>query len=399
MEDLSNKAAEKLKYSVLYAEDDLIIQGGLVRVLGFEFERVFVASDGEEALEIFKRERPDILVTDIMMPKMTGLELARAVRQIAPDTQIVVTTAHNDANFFMEAIDSGINKFLTKPIAIQKLFVTLREMCEHINMVREAKKNEKLLFEYKKAVDASSIVSITDKNGSITFVNDEFCRISGFERDELIGVSQNIVRHPNMPSEVFGEMWSVILSGAVWNGLIENRAKNGESYWVEATIVPIMDENDEIVEFIGIRKDITDMVLQEREIERLRAKEMRESVNKAVMLNLKHLMELNPLPAFVVDKDDKIVEFNELFASIFDSFADADKLEALRLKNTHISSVFEMDEYGDSLISWKDMALEGIVSDALRPKSSNTTALSYLPTLFEHSDNGEKFWIVYLQNS
>jgi PAS domain S-box-containing protein len=402
MEDFANQSVEKLKYSILYAEDDEFIRNGLVKILDSKFEKVFAAGDGAEALEIFKKEKPEIIITDIMMPKMTGLELSRVVKEIAPDTQIIVTTAYSDASFFMEAIDSGINKFLTKPVALQKMFTALREICAYIDMRREVKKNEKLLSEYKKAVDASSIVSIADKQGIITFVNDEFCRTSGFEREELIGAPHNIVRHPNMTSEVFGEMWSAILSGEVWNGLVENRAKNGESYWVEATVVPIMDENNEIVEFIGIRKDITDLVLQERELDRLRAKEMRASVDKAIKLNLKHLIELNPLPAFVIDEGDRIVEFNELFASIFDPFSDADKLEMLRSKNTHMTSVIAatglLKEYGNSIIDWKDMLLGALEDDTLTPNSSKSDA-SYFPSIFEHTDNGEKFWVVYLKNN
>lgn len=401
MTDLTKFSDEKLKYSVLYAEDDKLVLTELSRILNLKFETVFIAENGADAFEIFKKEKPDIVITDIMMPKMTGIQLSEAIKELSPDTQIIVTTAYSDANFFMDAINCGVDKFLTKPIEIQKLFSAIQDVCDYIDMRREVKKSEKLLSEYKKAVDAGSIVSKTDKNGIITFVNDEFCRISGYAREELVGAPQNIVRHPNMAKEAFADMWKTILSGSVWNGLVENRAKDGASYWVEATIVPIMDENDEIVEFIGIRKDITELVRQEKELERLRAKEMRDSVDRAVKLNLKHLIELNPLPAFVVDKNDSVAEFNELFTSMLDPFSDNDALEALRSKKAGLLDLFAKDgllkDYGECIIEWKDMPI-GIDEECEKMfLKSKTSDSGFVPSLFRYEQDGEKFWIVYLR--
>ncbi len=114
-----------------------------------------------------------------------------------------------------------------------------------------------LLEEFRKALDESSIVSKTDKKGIITYVNDNFCKISGYKKEELIGQSHNIIRHPNTKKEFFKNLWQTILKKKTFKGVIENRNKDGESYFVDTTIVPILDKNDEIVEFIGIRNDLT----------------------------------------------------------------------------------------------------------------------------------------------
>jgi len=397
MDKAENK---KLKYSVLYAEDDDAIRAGLHKILKVKFEKVFLAENGLEALEIYKKEKPDLVITDIVMPKMTGLEFAAEIKKITPDIQIILTTAHSDIKFFLDAIKCKISKFLIKPIDVDELLESVEEACAHIDMRKEIKKGEKLLSEYKKAVDAASIVSKTDKSGVITFANDEFCRISGYTRDELVGAPQNIVRHPNMPKEAFENMWSSILGGNVWNGLVENRAKNGESYWVEATIVPIMDENDEIVEFIGIRKDITELVLQEKELEKLKDRAMKESVDKAVKLNLKNIIELNPLPAFIIDEKDGVVEYNELFLSLFDSFADSQKIESIRSKKATLASLFLKEgllkEYVESVIDWKDMLL-GVDEDGEKLYLDDKNKSIFSPSLFECSQDGDKFWIVYLK--
>ena len=119
----------------------------------------------------------------------------------------------------------------------------------------------KVLVQYKNIVDISNIVSKTDISGKIIYVNEEFCRISGYSKVELIGKSHNVVRHSDMPNQVFKELWSTILSKEIWKGTIKNKAKNGELYVVNTTIVPILDRSGNIVEFISIRHDITELVM------------------------------------------------------------------------------------------------------------------------------------------
>uniref|UniRef100_UPI003A92D82C c-type heme family protein n=2 Tax=Halarcobacter sp. TaxID=2321133 RepID=UPI003A92D82C len=118
----------------------------------------------------------------------------------------------------------------------------------------------KLLNQYKKAVDSSAIVSKTDKRGIITYVNDEFIKVSQYKEEELIGKSHNIVRHEDMPSEIFEDLWKTICAKKIWKGQIKNKAKDGSAYHVASTIVPILNYNDEIEEFLAIRLDVTDIV-------------------------------------------------------------------------------------------------------------------------------------------
>lgn len=129
-------------------------------------------------------------------------------------------------------------------------------------------KNVKLLDEYKHAVDRSSIVSKTTPKGVITYVNDPFCAISGYTREELIGQNHNVVRHPDMSPEIFASIWKSIGNKQPWNGILKNRKKDGSSYWVNATINPILDNNDNIEEVIAIRNDITETIHLHEELEK-----------------------------------------------------------------------------------------------------------------------------------
>jgi aerotaxis receptor len=100
--------------------------------------------------------------------------------------------------------------------------------------------------------DNETIVSRTDLNGNITYVNRAFIDVSGFSEDELLGAPQNIVRHPDMPVEAFADFWHSLKSGKAWTGLVKNRCKNGDHYWVEANAAPII-ENRKVVGYSSIR--------------------------------------------------------------------------------------------------------------------------------------------------
>ena len=124
---------------------------------------------------------------------------------------------------------------------------------------KEMLRKNRLLEEYKKAIDTSTIVSKTNASGIITYANQAFCDISGYTLEELLGKPHNIVRHFNVSKETFKELWETIQSGKSWSGEFENRKKDGSSYWVQATISPIFNEDGKLVEYIAIRNDVTDL--------------------------------------------------------------------------------------------------------------------------------------------
>ena len=101
--------------------------------------------------------------------------------------------------------------------------------------------------------DDQFIVSKTDLKGLITYVNQDFLDISGFAEAELIGASHNIVRHPDMPPAAFEDLWKTLKAGRPWRGLVKNRCKNGDFYWVEATAMPLK-EGEQTVGYISLRR-------------------------------------------------------------------------------------------------------------------------------------------------
>lgn len=108
--------------------------------------------------------------------------------------------------------------------------------------------DEEVLF------DGRSLISETDLNGVITFVNRKFVEMTGYSKQEAVGQPHNILRHPDMPKAAFEGMWKVIKEGKVWEGYVKNLRKDGKYYWVIVNIVPKKDENGNVIGYIASRK-------------------------------------------------------------------------------------------------------------------------------------------------
>jgi PAS domain S-box-containing protein len=126
----------------------------------------------------------------------------------------------------------------------------VRQLSENVNIKSQLEAREKVL-------GLTTILSESDLYGTITFVNEKFCEVSQYSAEELIGQGHNFVRHPDMPAEIFGYMWKMLKRGQPFQGIIKNRKKDGTHYWVDATIVPVI-ENGKVVKYIGARYHIKD---------------------------------------------------------------------------------------------------------------------------------------------
>lgn len=152
-----------------------------------------------------------------------------------------------------------------------------------------------MLKQYKEAIEKSNIISRTDIEGIITFVNDEFCKISGYTKEELIGQNHNIVRHPDVDASTFKSLWDTINEKKIYKSTVQNKAKDGSTFYVNTTVIPILDEDDNIAEFIAIRFDVTKEIFYKEQLlkKEKELQELNETLEKRVHDKTKELEELN----------------------------------------------------------------------------------------------------------
>lgn len=244
--------------SILIVEDSKTQRVFLGEYLKQFTKKIYVASNGKEGLDIYSIYRPNIVVTDAIMPIMDGIELAKAIKSKNNSTPVLLITSL-DSSIISKAIESGVDEYIPKPIDVNILSKMLYKTAISVNNLKSLQDAETLLRQYKEAVDKSTIVSKTNPMGFITYANDEFCKISGYTRAELIGQPHRIVRHQSTPKELFKELWNRLKDKQIWKGILKNRAKDGSTYVVDATIIPILDIEDKIVEYVAIRHDITEL--------------------------------------------------------------------------------------------------------------------------------------------
>jgi YesN/AraC family two-component response regulator len=134
-----HQSDQTIDIAVLYVEDEPMTRETVSAMLERQIKTVYQAADGKEGLAIFKARKPEVVITDIRMPVMGGLDMAREIRALAPRTHIIVTTAHNDAAFFLDAIDIGIDQYVLKPVGRDRLFAAIRKCQEVLSLERTIK--------------------------------------------------------------------------------------------------------------------------------------------------------------------------------------------------------------------------------------------------------------------
>ncbi len=255
---------------VLYVEDEPLIRENTKLLLETFFSDVQTATNGIEGINLYQSGAFDVVITDILMPEMNGVAMVKKIKEINPSQSIIITSACEESNYLLELINLAVAQFILKPIKTEQLIKILDGVIT--NIYNQRKVNEftaqlkqdlihqtALLEQYKEVVDFATIVTKTDLKGKITYVNDLFTKTSGYSYGEIIEKGHKIIRHSDMSHEFYENLWETILNKRTWKGIIKNLKKNGERYITDTTIKPILDEFGDIIDFISISYNVTEL--------------------------------------------------------------------------------------------------------------------------------------------
>ncbi len=259
---------------VLLINDDEILLAHYVSVLrdvGMEIETL---TDPRQSLKILAQFKPDITILDVCMPGFTALELAQMIRQ--DDTwammPIIFLSTEPGLNHQLASMNLGGDDVLVKPVEAGDLITTIlarQKQARWMHLLNKSLKNELRESQYQLiTMDEHDIVSVSNVAGKITDVNDRFCKISGYSREELLGQNHRMIKSDYHPRSFYDQMWKTISKGLVWHGAFCNRKKSGEEYWVESTIVPFVDEKGKPYKYVSARTDITESRASKERLER-----------------------------------------------------------------------------------------------------------------------------------
>ena len=158
--------------TILYVEDEEIIRENTARPLSYLCDKLIVAKDGQEGLALYKQHNPDIVVSDIKMPNMNGIDMTKAIKDINEDQHIIFTTAHSENSFFMEAIELQVDGYILKPIDYDLLENKINKIIKQININQKLQEQEILTNEISKLQD--NLLIVLDEKQNMIFSNDKF---------------------------------------------------------------------------------------------------------------------------------------------------------------------------------------------------------------------------------
>ncbi|MGI0488249.1 GAF domain-containing protein [Pantanalinema rosaneae CENA516] len=257
-----------------------------------------LADDRFIEFPLLVEERPIRFYAGVPLMTLTGMPLGTLCvmdyipRQLTPKQITVLEVISRQVIHHLEARHSqeralvplsGVNSY-----ALQTVCAVNEQLCPE----QDLRQTLKDLADFKFALDASSIVAITDHKGMIQYANDKFCEISGYSQDELLGQDHRLINSGYHPKQFFQQLWQTISQGKVWKGELRNRAKDGSIYWVDTTIVPFLDAQGHPYQYMAIRSDITDRKLAE---ESVRQQARRERLVAEIAQRIRQSLDLNQI--------------------------------------------------------------------------------------------------------
>ena len=228
------------------------------------------ASTPEQILDVMQTFDIELIFGTLSYQQTSYLEVLQAIRKSFPLVEVILFLQEED----IQHRDDIPNLDDILALKCSRYFCMRFEAPQALTHLNDALKllNHKNIFlqntQYFDALLASSVVSQSDVEGNITYVNENYTKVTGYSKEEVLGKNHRIMRHPSNPKEVYQHMWETIKRGDVWRERVLNRNKDGSDFWADTIIIPFKDsKSGEIIQYIAIRRDITQILEEKRALQ------------------------------------------------------------------------------------------------------------------------------------
>ena len=259
---------------ILAIDDTPVNLMTLGAMLEGEFELQF-ASSGPAGIALALKDPPDLILLDVMMPEVDGFETFKrlAAQPTLRHIPVVFVTALDDVDSEVIALSLGAADYITKPIHVSIARHRIRNLIEREHLRKQIglqrdllqaevtlrQRSEDLLRKLSVAVEQSpASIVITNLDASLEYVNPRFTEVTGYRSDEVLGQNPRILQSGLTPKETHIHMWDTLTHGQPWKGELINKRKNGELYWEEVQIAPVMDATGMVTHYVAVKTDISE---------------------------------------------------------------------------------------------------------------------------------------------
>ena len=255
-------------FKILIVEDDRLNREMLERIIRRAGFQVATAADGAEGLERFREFGPDIIISDIKMPGMTGLEMTRIIRQTDRRVHIIAFTAFNELDLLHQALRYGINHYLVKPFDADLFFSVLDQSLTEIR--RREQSEERIRLMQNAIENSGSLIAIYDDTFRLTYANPALFKITGRTPEALIGQTiETIFQHTDgSPILSLETLRGELDANKNWSGILPVRHDEAEEQWIAASIAVVEEDSRTPRYFVNVGEDITKRLRYEEQLER-----------------------------------------------------------------------------------------------------------------------------------